>query len=266
MSAFPSSWRAGGNGLPVLLHESDYTPGLANRISTTFATKVLVTFEDTLTHIKHGKGVFTGTPIRSELLSGVREKGLALCGFDGEKPVLLCMGGSLGAQAVNEALREALPLLLPVFDIVHLCGAGKKSDAHEGAAGYVQFEYLGAELPDVFAAASIAVSRAGANSVFEFLAIALPALLIPLPKSSSRGDQILNADYFLRKGYALSLPQDKLTPQTLAEMVTKLYGERDALVAAMRSAEHRDGTEAVLNELYAAIEAAQNVNERKGKK
>lgn len=242
--------------LPVILHESDYTPGLANRISVTFATKVLVTFEDTLPHIKGGKGVFTGTPIRPELLNGNREKGLFFCGFDGSKPVLLCMGGSLGAQAINESLREALPTLLKTFDIVHLCGTGKTSAVHENITGYKQFEYLSAELPDVFAASSIAVSRAGANAVFEFLAVALPALLIPLPRSSSRGDQILNADYFSRKGYALSLPQDKVTPAALAETVTKLYNERDTYVAAMRAAEHANGTDAVLHEIYTAIESS----------
>lgn len=241
--------------LPVVLHESDYTPGLANRIAINYASKVCVTFEDTLQYTK-GKGVFTGTPIRKELFAGDAEKGLSFLGFDGSKPVLLVMGGSQGAAAINEALRAALGDLLKTFDIAHLCGAGKIDETLTDTTGYRQYEYVGAELPDLFAAASIALSRAGANSVFEFLAIGLPALLIPLPKASSRGDQLQNAAYFERKGYSSVLFQQDMTPETLREALLTLHESHEIFREAMNSAENKDGTDAVLREIIHSIEQA----------
>ena len=202
---------AHGKHIPVVTHESDYTPGLANKINAKFADRICVTFEDTLAHVG-AKGVHTGTPIRPELYQGDKERGLAFLGFDDKKPVLLIMGGSLGASVVNDAVRAALPKLLISYDIVHLCGKGKVEE-QLNQPGYRQFEYVNEALPDVLAATDVVVSRAGANAVFEFLALSKPALLIPLPRSASRGDQILNAGYFARKGFAMVLEQESLTPQ-----------------------------------------------------
>ncbi len=229
---------------PIVAHESDYTPGLSNRIANRFADKVCVTFEDTLAHVG-AKGVFTGTPIRPELCAGDKGRGFAFTGLSGGKPVLLVMGGSLGAMAVNDALREALPELLKTFHIVHLCGTGKLSKAH-AQAGYVQYEYISEELPDLLAMADIVLSRAGANAVFEFLALKKPALLVPLPLSASRGDQIQNANYFQKKGYADVLPQENCNPQTLCARLLALYQNRGAYMAAMERETHADGTQAVL--------------------
>lgn len=239
--------------VPVVLHESDYTPGLANRLSIRYATKVLATFEDTVPHAK-GKGIFTGTPIRQELFAGSREKGLSFLGFDGKKPVLLVMGGSQGAGAINDALRTGLTELLARFDIAHLCGKGKVSEEHEGIPGYRQFEYVGAELADVFAASSIALSRAGANSIFEFLALALPAVLVPLPLAQSRGDQIQNAEYFQKRGYAAVLPQEDITVETLRKAVFDMYDNRQKYIDAMKAETRADGTSAVLKEIIDAAE------------
>lgn len=230
---------------PVVTHESDYTPGLANKISARFAKKICVTFEDTLKYTGE-KGVHTGTPIRPELYSGEAQRGLEFTGFSGEKPILLMMGGSLGAQAVNEALRAALPKLTRTFDIIHLCGKGKKDDSITDPA-YVQYEYISKELPDLFAAADVILSRAGANAVFEFLALAKPALLIPLPLSASRGDQILNAGYFARKGYAMTLDQAELTPDTLFDAISDLYDRRLSFISEMSGDALADGTDEVLN-------------------
>ena len=242
--------------IPVVLHESDYTPGLANRIASSYATKVLVTFEDTLPHVKGGKGVFTGTPIRQGLYHGDAKKGLRFCGFDPEdtRPLLLCMGGSQGAVALNEALRNDLPELLKTFRIAHLCGKGKVSAEHENIPGYRQFEYVGPELPDLFAAASIAISRAGANSIFEFLALALPALLVPLPLSVSRGDQLLNAAYYEKRGYAAVLQQEDITDETLLGAIEDLYAHREEYAARMKAEAHADGTEAVLAAIRGAAQ------------
>lgn len=235
---------AHGKHIPVVTHESDYTPGLANKINAKFADKICVTFEDTLAHVG-AKGVHTGTPIRPELYQEDKERGLAFLGFDDKKPVLLIMGGSLGASVVNDAVRAALPKLLISYDIVHLCGKGKVEE-RLNQPGYRQFEYVNEELPDVLAATDVVVSRAGANAVFEFLALSKPALLIPLPRSASRGDQILNAGYFARKGFAMVLEQESLTPETLLDAVNDLYDRRLSFIATMSAEPLADGTDEVL--------------------
>lgn len=237
---------------PIVAHESDYTPGLANRITAKFADRICMTFEDTLKYVGK-KGVHTGTPIRPELYGGSRRRGLDFTGFSGEKPILLAMGGSQGAQAINEALRAALPRLTRTFDIIHLCGKGKRDDSIK-EPGYVQYEYISEELPDLFAAADIILSRAGANAIFEFLALAKPALLIPLPLSASRGDQILNAGYFARKGYAMTLDQSDLTPDTLFECIHDLYDRRLSFISAMSGDATADGTDEVLAVIRSAAE------------
>lgn len=242
---------AHGKHIPVVTHESDYTPGLANKINAKFADKICVTFEDTLAHVG-AKGVHTGTPIRPELYQGDKERGLAFLGFDDKKPVLLIMGGSLGASVVNDAVRAALPKLLISYDIVHLCGKGKVEE-RLNQPGYRQFEYVNEALPDVLAATDVVVSRAGANAVFEFLALSKPALLIPLPRSASRGDQILNAGYFARKGFAMVLEQESLTPETLLDAVNDLYDRRLSFIATMSAEPLADGTDEVLAVIRSAM-------------
>lgn len=255
---------ARSHGVPVVTHESDYTPGLANRINARFAAKICVTFEDTLVYAGN-KGVHTGTPIRPELYLGKRAKGLGFLGFSGEKPVLLVMGGSLGAAAVNDAVRGALGALTQSFDVAHLCGKDKLDAKLLCESCYRQFEFVGPELPDVFAATDVIVSRAGANAVFEFLALAKPALLIPLPLSASRGDQILNAGYFARKGYSMVLEQEKLTPQTLPDAVNDLYDRRLSFVATMSGEALADGTDEVLSVLRCALYESRRKKRASGK-
>ncbi len=242
---------AHGKHIPVVTHESDYTPGLANKINAKFADRICVTFEDTLAHVG-AKGVHTGTPIRPELYQGDKERGLAFLGFDDKKPVLLIMGGSLGASVVNDAVRAALPKLLISYDIVHLCGKGKVEE-QLNQPGYRQFEYVNEALPDVLAATDVVVSRAGANAVFEFLALSKAALLIPLPRSASRGDQILNAGYFARKGFAMVLEQESLTPETLLDAVDDLYDRRLSFIATMSAEPLADGTDEVLAVIRSAM-------------
>jgi len=194
--AVPVVLGAKSNHVPVIIHESDITPGLANKIAMPSARVVCSTFPETLQYVPKGKGVHTGTPIRKELFEGDREKGLAACRFSGEKPVLLMMGGSLGAVKLNNCLREILPELLKTFDIIHLCGKGHLDGKLKDQTGYMQFEYVSDGLNDLFAAADFIVSRAGSNSISEFLALKKPHLLIPLSAKASRGDQILNAASF----------------------------------------------------------------------
>lgn len=233
-------------GIPVLAHESDLTPGLANRISAVFAKKVAATFPECAKALGK-KGVHTGTPMRRELFEGSREKGLAFAGFTGAKPVLLMMGGSQGAQAVNDALREALPDVLPHMDVLHLCGKGKLQADLAGTPGYFQAEFVDKELSDVLAAADLVLSRAGATAISEFLALKKPMLLVPLPLGASRGDQIVNADNFKQRGLALVLPQEQLTAKSLKDALNNLMDKAEDMRQAMAKEPSADGSQAVLD-------------------
>lgn len=186
-------------GVPVVIHESDVTPGLANKIALPFASHIFTIFEETLQHLPNEKATCTGSIIREELFNGDKAKGLSFCGFTAAKPVLLVMGGSLGSVVLNDALRHNLPELLQTFQVIHLCGKGNKDESFESMPGYKQFDYVTTELPDLLHAADFVVSRAGSNSIFEFLALHKPMLLIPLSAQKSRGDQILNANLFKNK-------------------------------------------------------------------
>ena len=201
--------------IPVIIHESDMTPGLANKICIPYASKVCCNFPETVSMIPDNKGVLTGTPIRAELSQGNRQAGLDLCHFTSSKPVIMVIGGSLGALHVNEAVRSILPNLLERFQVVHLCGKGKVDESFYSTTGYYQFEYIDKELKDLFAAADIVISRAGANAIFELLSLSKPNLLIPLPAGASRGDQILNAESFRKQGFSMVLSEEELSDESL---------------------------------------------------
>lgn len=243
--AVPVVWAASRLHIPILCHESDLTPGLANRLSGRYAKKICTAFPECAKALG-AKGVQTGTPLRQTLFKGSREKGLKLAGFDGTKPVLLMMGGSQGAQAVNKGLRAALPLILSDFDVLHLCGKGNLDEALSNTPGYCQIEFLSDDLPDALAACDIVLSRAGANALCEFHALQKPMLLVPLPLSASRGDQILNAKSYADRGLAHVLPQEDMTADTLAAAVRRLYAERESIRAAMDNDPASDGTAKVL--------------------
>ena len=247
--AVPVVLGAKSNNVPVIIHESDITPGLANKIAMPSARVVCSTFPETLQYVPKGKGVHTGTPIRKELFEGDREKGLAACKFTGEKPVLLMMGGSLGAVKLNNCLREILPELVKTFDVIHLCGKGNL-DAHlREQEGYMQFEYVSDGLNDLFAAADFIVSRAGSNSISEFLDLKKPHLLIPLSARASRGDQILNAASFEKQGFARVLDEDEMTAESMQKEIFALYENKEKYVSAMEHAATGDGVEAVMTQI-----------------
>ncbi|OZU87869.1 undecaprenyldiphospho-muramoylpentapeptide beta-N-acetylglucosaminyltransferase [Virgibacillus indicus] len=207
--------------VPAVIHESDYTPGLANKIAIPFAKKVLATFPETMDFLPEKKTEYVGAVIREELFQGDKKKGLAFAGLTKEKPVLLIMGGSGGSRKINETVRESLPQLLDTLQIIHICGQGNVDSAIT-EKGYAQFEYINEELKDIFAASDYVLSRAGANAIFEFLALQIPMLLIPLSKQASRGDQIINARSFKEKQYAQVLEEEDLTRDSLVKELTKL--------------------------------------------
>lgn len=225
------------NRVPVIIHESDLTPGLANRIANPFARKVCVTFGETSARIKGNKAVHVGPVVRGELLQGDARKGLQWCNFRSGKPVLLIMGGSLGSKRINEAIRRNATELLRTYQIIHLCGKGELDASCEGLPGYRQFEYVHAELQDLIACAELVVSRAGSNSIFEFLALRKPMLLIPLSKSASRGDQILNAESFRQAGYCEVLQEEALSDETFLAALGRLYDQRETIRERMRASE-----------------------------
>ncbi|MFC2477321.1 MAG: undecaprenyldiphospho-muramoylpentapeptide beta-N-acetylglucosaminyltransferase [Catonella sp.] len=205
--------------IPTIIHESDMSPGLANKLCIPKADYVLANFPEALEKLPKNKGILSGTPIRQELFKGEREKGLKFCGFTGEKPVLLVVGGSLGALAVNEAVRKILPEITQKFDVVHLCGKGKADDNLKEVKGYAQFEYINEEMKDIFKITDIAISRAGANAICELLALRIPNILIPLPAKASRGDQILNANSFKNQGFSEVLDEEDITEEGLLDII-----------------------------------------------
>lgn len=226
--------------VPVIIHESDMTPGLANKIAIPSAAKVCCNFPETLKSLPEGKAVLTGSPIRQELLSGNKIAAMDMCHFTSDKPVILVIGGSLGAVAVNNAVREALPELLKDFQIIHLCGKGKMDESLKDVEGYCQFEYIKNELRNLFALADIVISRAGANAICELLALHKPNLLIPLSANASRGDQLLNARSFERQGFSLVLEEEQLTKETLLNAVKTLYENRTTFINSMKNSGQQD--------------------------
>lgn len=235
-------------GIPVIIHESDITPGLANKIASKGAKVICVNFPETLKYVGN-KGVLTGTPIRKELFDGKAGVGRKLCGFEEDKPVLLVMGGSLGSVKINNCLRETLNDLQKDFNIVHICGKNNVDESLKGTKGYYQFEYVGEELPHLFAMADMMLSRAGANALAEIVALKLPNLLVPLSKETSRGDQILNANSMMKQGYSLVLQEEELTPETLMTNIHELYKNLNNYKASMMRSMDTSGTEKVMEQI-----------------
>lgn len=233
-------------GIPCIIHESDMTPGLANKLCIPVATKVCCNFPETFKLLPANKAVLTGSPIRKELSLGNKEEAYRMCGFTPDKPVIMVVGGSLGSAAVNQAVRNVLPDLLPEFQIVHLCGKEKVDNLLLTKPGYKQFEYIKSEMKDIFAMADIVISRAGANAISEILSLKKPNILIPLPAASSRGDQILNARSFEEQGYSIVIDEDNLTKKVLVEKIRDLYLNKEKYIEAMGKSSQRDAIATII--------------------
>ena len=245
----PVVYGAKMNGVPIVIHESDMTPGLANKLCAPLAKVECCTLPEAVKYA-HGKGVHTGTPIRPEVLNGNREAALKHFKFNENRPIVMVVGGSSGAQAINQAIWQALPTLTESFQVLHICGKGNQNDSVEGMPNYVQCEYLNEEMADAYACADLIVSRAGSNALCEILAARKPALLIPYPKSASRGDQILNAESFRARGLSRVLMQEDMTPETLVKAIVQLYHDRGILYEAMAAEPTANGVDNVLAQIY----------------
>ena len=239
--------------VPVIIHESDMTPGLANKLSIPSAVKVCCNFPETVELLPADKAVLTGSPIRQELLEGDAEKARNFTGFTSEKPVILVIGGSLGAVAVNNAVRSNLPELLKDFQVIHLCGRGKLDPTLNNLNGYVQYEYIKDELKDLFALTDIVISRAGANAICELLALHKPNLLIPLSANASRGDQILNARSFERQGFSMVLEEEEITSEKFLSCVHTLYDNRKQYADAMSSSHQQNSIDTIIELIEFAV-------------
>jgi len=237
------------NKVPVVTHESDMTPGLANKLCLPFASAQCCTFPEAVKYAK-GKGVYTGTPLRPEILSGNHEEGRRKFGFEPNLPVLMVVGGSSGAQAINTCVRKALPQLTESFQVLHLCGKNNLAEELEGTKNYVQREYLSDDMADAYACADVLISRAGSNSLCEILALHKPALLIPYPMGASRGDQILNAESFEKRGLSRVLQQEDMTPESLVKQVIDTYRDRGSMYDAMAGEQTANGVDNVLEQIH----------------
>ena len=244
---------AGRRKIPTIIHESDMTPGLANKICIPSATKVCCNFPETLNYLPAGKAVLTGSPIRQELLTGDKYKAREFLKFTEDKPVIMIVGGSLGSVAVNDAVRAILPELLKEFQVIHLCGKGKMDESLKDTKGYVQYEYIKQELADLFALSDIVISRAGANAICELNALKKPNLLIPLSANASRGDQILNADSFARQGFSKVLKEEELSDETLSTAVFDLYKNRETYINAMEKSSLSNAVETITSLIESCV-------------
>lgn len=234
--AFPVVFAAWLNRIPVIAHESDMSPGLANRLSFPFVDKICVTFEVSKKHFKNqGKVEVTGTPIRQQLFNGSRKKGLERCGFTEAKPCLLVMGGSQGSMALNQALRQSLDSLCKDYQVIHLCGKAKLDENLVNKTDYCQLEYANEELADLFAASDLIVSRAGANALYEILALEKPHILVPLSARVSRGDQVQNARYFKQLGLSLVIEDENLNAETFFAALTELQQRQEEMISKIKA-------------------------------
>ncbi len=237
---------AKGAKVATIIHESDMTPGLANRICIPSASKVCANFPETVKYLPAGKAELTGTPIRKELFRGNKIKGLSFCNFSANMPVLLVMGGSTGSVIVNEAVRSILPDLLKTYQVIHLCGKGKVDTSLNNMKGYVQYEYISNELSDLLACSDVVISRAGANAICELLALRKPNILIPLSQASSRGDQILNAESFEKQGYSFVVKEESLNKDILLNAIQTVYKNKDIYIEAMKKSVLNNSIETII--------------------
>lgn len=233
-------------GIPAIIHESDMTPGLANKLAIPSATWVCCNFPETISKLPAGKAVLTGCPIRKELFSGDPISARELCAFTMNRPVLMIIGGSSGSQRINEKVREALPELLKKYQVLHLCGKGNLSEELAGMAGYYQTEYADETLKDFFALADVVISRAGANAISELLALKKPNILIPLSLEASRGDQILNAKSFAAQGYSFLLEEKDMSAESLVKAVDTVWHDREQYIRSMSNSPQNDAVHAIM--------------------
>ena len=232
--------------VPVIIHESDMTPGLANKLAIPSAVKVCCNFPETKDMFPEGKAVVTGTPIRKELFNGNAVDAINFCGFTDNKPGILIVGGSSGSAVINRAIRENIDKLLKRFNVIHLCGKDNLDHSLDNKPGYAQYEYIKKELSSMLALADLVISRAGANAICELLALRKPNILIPLSAAASRGDQILNAESFKKSGYSYVIKEEELSSETLFAAIDDVYNNKQTYIETMEKSNLTDSTSIIV--------------------
>lgn len=251
--AVPVVLAAKHRNVPVIIHESDMTPGLANKLCIPAAANVCCNFPETLAYLPKDKAVLTGSPIRKELLKGDRLTGLKYAQLSANRPVILIIGGSLGSVTVNTAVRGILPKLLKNYQVIHICGKSNLDESLIGTEGYVQYEYVDAPLKHLFAAADLMISRAGANSICEILALRKPNILIPLSAAASRGDQILNARSFAKQGFSCLLEEENLSGDSLLQAITETFANRQIFISKMEQSELLNAVDTIIDMIESLV-------------
>ncbi len=234
------------NKIPAIIHESDMTPGLANKLCIPSAAKVCCNFQETLNLLPEGKAVLTGTPIRSELFEGNASRAAQFCGLEAPEPTILVIGGSSGSMVINKIVRESLDEILKNFQVIHLCGKGNLDESLNEKKGYAQFEYVSKELRDLFALSDLVISRAGANAICELLALKKPNILIPLSMAASRGDQILNAKSFKKNGFSYVIEEEELSTTSLLNAIRDVSTHKGQYINAMNECEQADSVSIIM--------------------
>lgn len=225
--------------IPVIGHESDFTMGLANKIIYRKCKKMCFSFEKPCKKYKK-KGVFSGSPIRKEILNG--NKNNLNLNFD-KRTTLLFVGGSLGAGALNDFIDNNFEKLIKDYNILHI--AGKKYQQKHHNKNYKCYGYI-KNIEDCLNACDVVISRSGSNAIFEFLALNKPMILVPLPKTSSRGDQILNAQEFEQKGFAKVVMQENLTYKNVDKELCDLLKNKSEYVNRMKNANKQTGNKIII--------------------
>ena len=215
-------------GIPVFTHESDFNPGFATRINSLVAERILTSFHETEAFIspkRRPRVLFTGNPVRKDILRGDVLEGRRLVGCPDGKPLVLVLGGSQGSASINRMVAGCIRELVDRCCVLHQMG--REHFQPSELKGYTTAPFLNEELPDVLAAADLVVCRAGAGTLSELSVLGKPAVLIPLPLSSSRGDQIRNSRFYTEKGAAETIPDEQATGERLLEIVTDLLNNVD---------------------------------------
>ena len=249
--AFPIVVAAWLFRIPVVAHESDVSPGLANRLCFWFVDSLCVNFDSTRATVR--RLVVTGTPIRKALLEGNAESGRERLGFREKLPIILVVGGSLGALRLNRLIRETLDQLTIEFNVVHVCGPGNVDATRVNDSRYRQLEYVDDGWGDVLACADVVVSRAGANSVVELLSLNKPNILVPIPATVSRGDQIENAEVARSEGYSTVLREDELNVEMLTRTIREVFSGRSFWRKRLSKFRSKDSLALIISEIERAI-------------
>lgn len=212
--SLPTCFAAWQLKIPIIIHESDMTLGMANKIVAKFASKIITSFEETK------DGIFIGNPVREEIFQGKKSRAIENYHLSRDLPFLLIVGGSSGSTAINDAVYDALANLTTRYTIIHL--SGTKGDFSITRPNYIQLDYAH-DINDLYALANVVVSRGGANSLSELSALGKKTLVIPLPKGNSRGDQVENAISYQKRGHCLMLEQKNLNANTLFDAINTLH-------------------------------------------